>query len=211
MHEDAMEHLARIDRVMARLIREAGPCGLKPEPRRTPFQSLVRAVAHQQLNGKAAATILGRFQALFPGRRFPRPEDVASVEDEALRGVGLSRAKVAAIRDITAKVMSGEIPGPRLIRRMPDDEVVERLTSARGVGRWTVEMLLMFQLGRPDVLPADDFGVRAGFRIAYGREEMPRPRELLEFGERWRPHRTVAAWYLWRAVDMDRAARAKAG
>ena len=205
-----MQHLARRDRVMARLIREAGPCALRPEPRRTPFQSLVQAVAHQQLNGTAAATILRRFQALFPGRRFPRPEDIEGTGDEALRGVGLSRAKVAAIRDIAAKVMSGEIPGPRVIRRLTDEEVVERLTAARGVGRWTVEMLLMFQLGRPDVLPSDDLGVRNGFRIAYGREEMPRPRELLEFGERWRPHRTVAAWYLWRAVDLDRAGRARA-
>ncbi len=210
MHEEAMRHLARRDRVMAGLIRKAGPCGLKPEPRRTPFQSLVHAVAHQQLNGTAAATILGRFKALFPGRRFPRPEDIEAVGDDALRGVGLSRAKVAAIRDIAAKVRSGEIPGTMAIRRLTDDEVVERLTAARGVGRWTAEMLLMFQLGRPDVLPSDDFGVRSGFRIAYGREEMPRPRELLEFGERWRPHRTVAAWYLWRAVDLDRAARAKA-
>ena len=205
MHEDAMQHLARRDRVMGRLIRKAGPCLLRPEPRRSPFQSLVGAVAHQQLNGTAAATILRRFTALFPGRRFPRPEDVLAMDDEALRGAGLSRAKVAAIRDIAARVVSGEIPTARAMGRMPDDEVVGRLTAARGVGRWTVEMLLMFQLGRPDVLPCDDFGVRNGFRIAYGLGEMPRPRELMEFGERWRPHRTVASWYLWRAVDMERA------
>jgi DNA-3-methyladenine glycosylase II len=207
MHEEAMEHLARCDRVMARLIRQAGPCTLKPEPRRTPFQSLVQAVAHQQLNGTAAATILRRFRGLFPGRRFPSPAEVAAIDDDALRGAGLSRAKVAAIRDITAKVLSGEIPGSRVIRRMTDDEVVERLTAARGVGRWTAEMLLMFQLGRADVLPADDFGVRTGFRLAYGHEDLPRPRALQEFGERWRPHRTVASWYLWRAVDLAKAAR----
>jgi len=206
MHEEAMEHLARRDRVMARLIRQAGPCTLKAELRRTPYQSLVRAVAHQQLNGTAAATILRRFQALFPGRRFPRPEDVAAAADEALRSAGLSGSKVAAIRDITAKVLSGEIPGSRAMRGMSDEEVVERLTAARGVGRWTVEMLLMFQLGRPDVLPADDYGVRTGFRIAYRREDLPRPRELQAFGERWRPHRTVAAWYLWRAVDLAKQA-----
>ena len=200
-----MEYLARRDRVMARLIRKAGPCTLKPEPRRTPYQSLVRAVAHQQLNGTAAATILRRFQALFPGRRFPRPEDVATTPDEALRAAGLSGAKVAAIRDITSRVLSGEIPGSRAMRGMADEEVVERLTAARGVGRWTVEMLLMFQLGRPDVLPADDYGIRSGFRIAYGHQGLPRPRDLQAFGERWRPHRTVASWYLWRAVDMARS------
>lgn len=202
-----MEHLARRDRVMARLIREAGPCTMKPEPRRTPFQSLVQAVAHQQLNGTAAATILRRFKALFPGRRFPRPEDVAAATDEALRSAGLSRSKVAAIRDITARVLSGEIPGSRALGGMTDEEVVRRLTAARGVGRWTAEMLLMFQMGRADVLPADDYGVRSGFRMAYGRGELPRPRELLAFGERWRPHRTVASWYLWRAVDLHRAGR----
>ena len=207
MHEEAMEHLARHDRVMARLTRQVGPCTLKPEPRRTPYHSLVRAVAHQQLNGTAAATILRRFQGLFPGRRFPSPEDVAAASDEALRSAGLSGAKVAAIRDITARVLSGEIPGSRTMRGMSDEEVVERLTAARGVGRWTAEMLLMFQLGRPDVLPADDYGVRTGFRIAYGWDELPRPRELLAFGERWRPHRTVASWYLWRAVDLAKQAQ----
>jgi len=204
MHTEAEKFLSRADPVMERLIVRVGPCGLKPEPRRTPFQSLVQAVTHQQLNGRAAETILGRFRGLFPGRRFPRPEDVAAVDDGALRGVGLSGSKVAAIRDITARVMSGEIPGAREIRTMGDEEIVERLTRARGVGRWTAEMLLMFQLGRPDVLPADDFGVRNGFRWAYGWKEMPRPKELLGYGERWRPHRTVAAWYLWRAVELSR-------
>jgi DNA-3-methyladenine glycosylase II len=159
-------------------------------------------VAHQQLNGKAAETILGRFRALFPGKRFPGHKALAGVTDEALRGVGFSCAKIAAIRDIAAKVASGEIPGARRIEKLSDDEIIERLTAARGVGRWTAEMLLMFQLGRPDVMPADDFGVRSGYRIAYGLDEMPKPRQVLEASEPWRPHRTVAAWYLWRAVDL---------
>jgi 3-methyladenine DNA glycosylase/8-oxoguanine DNA glycosylase len=124
------------------------------------------------------------------------------VSDEQLRGAGFSRAKIAAIRDIAARVVSGEIPGARRIERMTDEEIIERLTAARGVGRWTVEMLLMFQLGRPDVMPVDDFGVRNGYRLAYGLEAMPKPKLLMELSEVWRPHRTVAAWYLWRAVDL---------
>lgn len=209
MHSAAEAHLKRVDRKLAKVIGQAGPCGLKPDGRRTPFQALVRAVAHQQLNGTAADTILRRFIALFPGRRFPGPEDLDGVGDDALRGAGFSRSKIAAIRDIAAKCQSGVIPTLRVIRGLGDDEIVERLTEARGVGRWTVEMLLMFTLGRPDVLPADDFGVRQGFRLLHGLDEMPKPSVLREHGERWRPHRTVAAWYLWRVVDLSRAKPAK--
>jgi len=189
---------------MRRLIRAVGSCELVPETRRQPFQSLVQAVAHQQLNGTAANTILTRFKGLFPGKRFPRPEDLASVTDAQIRACGFSFAKVAAIRDIAEKTLTGVVPDSRRIARMPDDEIVAQLTEVRGVGRWTVEMLLIFQLGRPDVLPADDFGVRNGFRLAYKLPEMPKPRALLAHGERWRPHRTTAAWYLWRAVDLSR-------
>ncbi len=197
----ALKQLAANDPVMRRLICEHGPCGLTPETRRPPFQSLVMAVAHQQLNGTAANTILGRFRKLFPGRKFPRPEDLASVTDAQLRACGFSFAKIASIRDIAAKTLAGVVPASRHIAKLPDDEIVERLTEVRGVGRWTVEMLLIFQLGRPDVLPADDFGVRNGFRHAYKKREMPTVKELLAFGERWRPHRTTAAWYLWRTAD----------
>jgi DNA-3-methyladenine glycosylase II len=200
----ALKHLAAADPVMRRLIREIGHCTLAPETRRQPFQSLVQAVAHQQLNGTAANTILTRFKKLFPGRRFPKPDDLSLVTDAQIRACGFSFAKIAAIRDITAKTLSGVVPSSRQIAWMPDDEIVARLTEVRGVGRWTVEMLLIFQLGRPDVLPADDFGVRSGFRLAYGRRELPAPREILAHGERWRPHRTTAAWYLWRAVDSSK-------
>jgi DNA-3-methyladenine glycosylase II len=204
MHSSAEQHLKRVDPVMARLITTVGPCGWKPEPGRSPFQSLVQAVAHQQLNGKAAETILGRFRALFPSGRFPGHRALDSITDDQLRSTGFSRAKIAAIRDIAARVASGEIPGPRRIGRLSDEEIIERLTAARGVGRWTVEMLLMFQLGRPDVMPADDFGVRNGYRLAYGLEAMPTPKQLLELSGIWRPHRSVASWYLWRAVDLAR-------
>jgi len=186
---------------MRRLIRVHGPCGLVPESRRSPFESLVNAVAHQQLHGKAAETILGRFRALFAPARFPTAARLAEVSDEELRACGFSRAKTAALRDIAEKTLTGVVPTSRAIMRMSDAEIIERLTAVRGVGRWTVEMLLIFQLGRPNVLPADDYGVRNGFRIVFKLPELPRPKELLSYGERWRPYATTAAWYLWRAAD----------
>ena len=201
MTAKALRGLSASDPVMRRIIQEHGPCTLEPENHGSPFQSLVQAVAHQQLNGTAANTILRRFVKLVPSRRFPRPDDLAGVSDETLRGVGFSRAKVAAIRDIAAKTLEGIIPTARQIQRLSDDEIITRLTEVRGVGRWTVEMLLIFQLGRPDVLPAEDFGVRSGFRIAYRRRELPKVKELLAFGERWKPHRTTAAWYLWQVAN----------
>ena len=178
---------------------------MRHDPRRSPFESLVRAVANQQLNGEAASTILGRFQALVAGKRFPAPADLRELTDEQLRACGFSRAKIAAIRDIAAKTESGLVPTSRRIARRSDEVIIERLTEVRGVGRWTVEMLLMFQLGRPDVLPVDDFGLRNGFRLLYGLPQMPKPRALLEHGERWRPFRSTAAWYLWRVTELPAA------
>ena len=195
-------HLSAADPLMRRLVRKHGPLGLKPRERRAPFESLARAIANQQLNGTAAATILKRFAALFPGRRFPRAEDLARVEDAAIRAAGFSHAKIAALRDLAEKCASGVVPSSRLLRTLSDEEIVERLTEVRGIGRWTVEMLLIFQLGRPDVFPVDDFGVRRGFALACGLEEMPKPKELLKHGERWRPYRTAASWYLWREADQ---------
>ncbi|MCW1887092.1 DNA-3-methyladenine glycosylase 2 family protein [Luteolibacter flavescens] len=189
---------------MKALIRRVGPCRMEIESTRTPFQSLVNAVAHQQLHGKAAQTILGRFRGLFGGR-FPGPKALATVTDDQLRAVGFSRAKTAAIRDIAEKTLSGVVPGSKAIVELSDEEIIARLTQVRGVGRWTVEMLLIFTLGRPDVWPVDDFGIRAGWKIAYGLDEMPKPKELLALGERFQPHRSVAAWYFWRATDMNRS------
>jgi DNA-3-methyladenine glycosylase II len=209
MNAAALKHLSAVDPVMTRLIREIGACGLEPETRRTPFQSLVQAVAHQQLNGTAANTILTRFKKIFPGRRFPKPEDLARVTDAQIRACGFSFSKIKAIRDIAAKALDGTIPSSRQIARLNDEEIIARLTEARGVGRWTVEMLLIFQLGRPDVLPVDDFGVRNGFRLAYNKRALPKPKALLAFGKKWRPHATTAAWYLWRAADAAKPAAKK--
>jgi DNA-3-methyladenine glycosylase II len=201
VNPDALAHLSKSDPVLRRLIRAHGPCPIRPRLGRSPFESLARAIAHQQLNGTAANTILTRFIRLFPGKRFPRPEDLARIEDAAIRAAGFSFSKIAALRDLAAKAADGTVPTTRVIKQLGDAEIIERLTAVRGIGQWTVEMLLIFQLGRPDVLPVDDFGVRNGFRIAYRRDAMPKPKELLAFGERWRPHRTTAAWYLWRAAD----------
>lgn len=201
----AARHLSK-DPVMRGLIRAAGPCELKVR-RGSPYEALLSAIAHQQLTGKVAATILGRFRALYDGGRYPTPEELLATQDDQLRGVGFSRAKTAALKDIAVRTLDGTIPPRRSLARLPDERVIERLVQVRGVGRWTVEMFLMFTLGRPDVLPVDDYGVRSGFRIAYGLAEPPRPRELAEFGLRWAPYRSTAAWYLWRAVDLNRQGR----
>jgi DNA-3-methyladenine glycosylase II len=201
MSAEAIKHLTKADKVLGRLIRKVGPCGWKPERRRSPFESLVQAVAHQQLNGTAAKTILGRVKALYPGRAFPSPEGLLATPDEKLRAAGLSRAKVASIKDIAAKTLEGIVPTSRAIARMDNDTIITQLTGIRGVGPWTVEMLLMFKLGRTDVLPATDFGVRKGFALTYKLKDLPAPKDLLEHGERWRPYRSFAAWYLWRALD----------
>jgi 3-methyladenine DNA glycosylase/8-oxoguanine DNA glycosylase len=202
MTELAIQHLARADKVLARLIRKVGPCALRPKSRRPPFQALVRSVTFQQLNGAVAEKIFGRVLALYPETKFPTPGELLATPDAKLRAAGLSRNKIAAVKDIAAKTLEGIVPDLRAIRRMPNEEIIERLTTVRGVGPWTVEMLLIFTLGREDVLPVTDFGVRKGFALTYGLEELPAPKELLAHGEKWRPHRTTAAWYMWRAVDM---------
>jgi len=190
---------------MRRLIRSVGPFTLMPSNRRSPFESLARAIAYQQLHDKAAESILKRFIALFPRRRFPKPDELLAMKSEAIRQAGFSHPKIAALRDLAAKTLDGTVPTNRAIRGLDDDAIVERLVAVRGIGRWTVEMLLIFQLGRPDVLPVDDFGVRNGFRIAYGLREMPTPKDVLRHGERWKPYRSAAAWYLWRAADRAKA------
>jgi DNA-3-methyladenine glycosylase II len=196
---EAMLHLKR-EPEMAALIKRVGPYRLKPT-QRSPFEALLRAISHQQLHGRAAEAILGRFIALFPGVPFPTPEQVIATDDGKLRACGLSGGKVAAIRDLCLRTIDGTVPTRRAAARLPDEELIERLTTVRGIGRWTVEMLLIFTLGRPDVLPVDDFGVRDGYRALMKLEEQPKPKELAAIGEAWAPWRSYAAWYLWRASD----------
>jgi DNA-3-methyladenine glycosylase II len=198
-------HLGTVDPVMKRLIAAAGPLAIQTREEHSSFETLARAIAHQQLNGKAAQSILNRFVATCGQGVFPAPEALLTLEDAALRASGFSFSKIAALRDLAAKTISGIVPMREHLHTLNDLEIIERLTAVRGIGRWTVEMLLMFQLRRPDVLPVDDFGVRQGFALAYGLRKMPPPKVLALFGERWAPHRTAAAWYLWRAVDLHRA------
>ena len=203
--------LAKVDPVLAGLIRAAGTFTHVPNAEHTPFHALARAIAHQQLNGTAAESIFGRFVGLYAldgkAAALLEAELVLETPDEKLRAVGLSFAKIASIKDLAAKTIAGIVPPYELLHTLENEEIIERITQVRGIGRWTVEMLLMFRLGRPDILPVDDFGVRNGFRLAYGLRGMPTTRALAEFGERWAPFRSVAAWYLWLAVDLHRAGK----
>jgi DNA-3-methyladenine glycosylase II len=199
------------DPVMAGLIAAAGPYRPEPMPDHPPFETLVRAIAHQQLHGVAAERILARFIDACGNGCFPRPQQVIDAADAQLRACGFSYAKIAALKDLAAKTIGGMVPARSELDTLSDLEIIDRLTEVRGIGRWTVEMMLMFQLQRPDILPVDDFGVRNGFRLAYRLRGMPRARALAQFGERWKPHRSLAAWYLWRANDLARVKKLPRG
>jgi DNA-3-methyladenine glycosylase II len=186
---------------MAELIARSRRYNITPAVSIRPFDALAESIAYQQLSGKAAATIFGRVRALYPKRKWLDPEQLLATPDETLRAAGLSRAKTAALKDLAAKTIDGTVPTGRALVRMSDDEIIARLTAVRGIGRWTVEMLLLFDLGRPDVWPVDDYGVRKGFSKTFGRRTLPTPKQLMKFGEKWRPYRSVAAWYFWRALD----------
>jgi len=198
----ALRHLRRTDPELARLIRRVGPYALQSRAHLTPFQALLRAIVYQQLSGLAAGSIDRRLKALFPGRR-PSARRLLELDDDALRGAGLSRSKVASARDLAEKAVAGVVPERRALERMDDEAIVERLVAIRGIGRWTVEMLLIFSLGRPDVLPVADLGVRKGFMLHRGHGELPDAATLVAEGERWRPYRSVASWYLWRACELE--------
>lgn len=205
VHQDAraaLRHLRGADRRLGEVIDRVGAYRIEMRPELTPFEGLLRAIVYQQLSGKAAGAIHGRVRALFPRRR-PGPRLLLALDDEALRAAGLSRAKVAAVRDLAEKTIARVVPGRAALATMDDDAVIERLVAVRGIGRWTAEMLLIFQLGRPDVLPVDDFGVRKGFQLAHGHDEPPERDALLAHGERWRPYRSMASWYLWRASELE--------
>jgi DNA-3-methyladenine glycosylase II len=196
------EYLSKIDPDWAALIQRVGPSRLAVT-RRSPYEALVRAVAHQQLHGKAAEAILRRLTGLFPDHLFPPPELLLERQEQELRGCGLSAAKLAAIRDIAGKTLDGLVPCAEDAAAMENEELIERLVALRGVGRWTVEMLLIFTLGRPDILPVDDFGVREGYRKLKSLEAQPKPKALAEIGKAWSPYRSTAAWYLWRAAELN--------
>ena len=205
MSEHIITHLTGADPVLGALIRAVGPLRLDPRPDGEPFQTLAHAIAHQQLNGIAANTILKRLVEACGNGSFPAPQAILDASTETLRAAGFSFAKIAALKDLAAKTLQAVVPDLQALIALEDEAIIERLTQVRGIGRWTVQMLLIFHLGRPDVLAVDDFGLRAGFRAAYGLKKMPHPKQLALWGERWRPYRSAAAWYLWRAVELQRA------
>ena len=200
--DGALAHLRRRDRALGRIIDIVGP--RKPArigSRQTPFATLLRSIVYQQLSGKAAGSIHRRLLDLFPGRR-PSARALLALEDSALRAAGLSRSKVLSVRDLATKAAARKIPSRRALDDMDDEAIIERLIEIRGVGRWTAEMLLIFTLDRPDVLPVTDLGIRRGFMVCRGAGELPEPAELLAHGEIWRPCRSIASWYLWRASEL---------
>jgi 3-methyladenine DNA glycosylase/8-oxoguanine DNA glycosylase len=172
-----------------------------------PFDALAESIAYQQLSGKAAATIWGRVRALYGKRKWLDPKQVLATKDEALRAAGLSRSKVAALKDLAAKTIDGTVPSARQLAKMSDEEIIERLTAVRGIGRWTAEMLLLFDLGRLDVWPVGDYGVQKGLAKTFGKRKLPTPKQMAKLGEKWKPYRSIAAWYFWRALDKPEANR----
>ena len=198
----ALAHLRHRDDALERIIDIIGP--RKPArlgSAQTPFATLLRSIVYQQLSGKAAGSIHHRLLELFPRRR-PSARALLALDDAALRAAGLSRSKVLSVRDLATKVAARRLPSRKALDAMDDEAIIERLTDVRGVGRWTVEMLLIFTLDRPDVLPVTDLGVRRGFMVCRGDDKLPEPAELLARGEIWRPYRSVASWYLWRASEL---------
>jgi 3-methyladenine DNA glycosylase/8-oxoguanine DNA glycosylase len=199
--EPALLHLQRVDRPLGRLIRRVGPFRLRVSKMRSTMEALAQAITYQQLHAKAAEAIFARVKRISGGGRFPSAQQILNAPDSLLRGAGLSRAKAAALKDLAAKRLDGTLPTQREMLGMEDREIVDRLTQIRGIGQWTAEMLLIFRLGRPDVLPVQDYGIRKGFALAFGRGSVT-PAQVEARGERWRPYRTVASWYLWRALEL---------
>ncbi len=198
---EAVRHLSERDECLKRLIAEMTPFQIDVADAQSPYEMLLESIAYQSISGKAAATIFGRIKALTSHGRPPTPEEMLKIPKGKLRKAGLSGAKVVAMKDLAKKAIEGVVPTFEQALTLKDEELVERLISVRGIGAWTVEMFLIFRLGRPDVLPIHDLGVKKGWSVAYGKKHMPKPKELLKFGERWRPYRTVASWYMWRAFE----------
>jgi DNA-3-methyladenine glycosylase II len=198
---EATKRLAERDDCLKRLIEETVPFQIDVADAQSPYEVLLESIAYQSISGKAAATIFGRVKALGGNGRPPSPEQMLKLRKPVLRKAGLSGAKILAMKDLARKTLEGVVPTHDEALTMSDDELIERLVSVRGIGAWTVEMFLIFRLGRPDVLPIHDLGVKKGWSITYGKKHMPKPKELLAFGERWRPYRTVASWYMWRAFE----------
>jgi len=208
-HAEAHAHLSGKDKRLAALIERVGGFAFRLDECDSVYESLLEAIMHQSIAGKAAQVIWGRIKALGTDGRCPTPEELLRVSKPKLRKAGLSNAKVAAVRDLAQKTIDGVVPTIEAAQKLSDQELVDRLISVRGIGPWTVEMFLIFRLGRPDVLPIHDYGVQKGWALTYRKKNIPKPKDLLKFGERWRPYRTVASWYMWRAVSLAGSAARK--
>lgn len=202
-YDASVAFLANHDDDWARLIAQIGPCRHDPKAAREPYEALVRAIAYQQLTAKAGDAIIGRLKALYDDREFPSPEDLIGADFDRLRTCGFSANKIATIKAIAQATIEGVVPTREIAANMDDETLIERMVTIKGVGRWTVEMLLMYSLERMDIFPVDDFGVREGYRMLKSLREQPKPKQLRELSKAWSPHRTVAAWYLWR-IPRDR-------
>ncbi len=198
----AQRALVKADPRFAPIVRKAGQCVLERAESFRPFEALLTSITHQQLTGKAAETILGRVKERLAQGRFPTPEQVLRARMPTLRSCGLSRAKSLAVKDLAKKTLDGTVPTARALHGLSDAEIIERITEVRGIGQWTVEMMLIFRLGRLDVMPVDDYGVRKGFSRLAKLDELIKPKALLAEAEPWRPYRSVAAWYCWRVLDV---------
>ena len=202
----AVAHLKAADPRLAAIIDTVGPFRMELKHSRSLFGALAEAIVYQQLSNKAAATIYSRVEALYPDAPGGfTPAQILKTPDEALRGCGLSRAKVSAVQDLARRVEEGELPTLDVAQDIPDAELIERRVTVRGIGRWSAEMFLMFRLGRPDVLPLDDYSLRKAYAKAFRKRVLPSPKELEKAGQKWRPYRTVASWYLWRVLDLPSA------
>ncbi len=199
----SQRHLKSVDPILAKIIEQVGPVRIEIDPEETVFESLATSIIYQQLHGKAAAAILGRFKALFEGTPFPKPEQVLQTPEETLRGTGLSRTKILSMKDLSEKTLSGQLPSRTQAEKLSDEELQNALTQVRGIGPWTAQMLMIFTLGRPDVLPTGDFGVRRGYAAVYKNKKMPTPKQLETAAKIWHPFRSAASWYLWQALELE--------
>ena len=201
-YQTALDFISQNDKTLGRYIKKVGPCTLTTSRNQNPFSSLLTAIVYQQLHAKAAETILNRFLALYPGKRFPAPEDVLKTNEKKMLAAGLSRSKMLSIKDLALKTKEGVVPSLRQIKKMSNEEIQIRLTSIRGIGRWTVDMFLIFKLGRLDVVAATDYGVRQGFKLVYKLEELPTPEQIEEKSKKWQPYASLASWYFWRVLEL---------
>jgi len=199
----ALAHLVAADPEMGAVIKRVGPFVLQLEPTDSLFEAMLRSIVYQQLHGKAAASILARVRAELKRHGGVTPEAATRARDELLRAAGLSRNKLLAIRDLAARCLDGTVPTFAEAHDLPDDELIARLTIVRGIGPWTVHMLMIFHLGRPDVMPTGDFAIRLAFKKIYRKRKDPTPDLIVKHARRWQPYRSIASWYLWRSLDTN--------